>query len=153
MAKTILLIEDDIALRDIYQERFKAEGFMVQVATDGEEALNLAMKERPEIILLDIMLPKISGFDVLDILRNTPETKGIRIIVLSALSQSTDVKRGKFLGADLYLVKSQVTLSEVIEEVKKMLEAAPERTPEEKAPTAAERPAVVKKSDKKTKKK
>lgn len=118
MAKIVLLVEDDLALRDIYEERFRAEGFEVFTAIDGEEAINIALKEKPDLILLDIMLPKISGFDVLDILRNTPETKDVKVIVLSALSQKTDVKRGTTLGADLYLVKSQVTLSDVISKVK-----------------------------------
>lgn len=121
MAKIVLLVEDDLALRDIYEERFTAEGFQVFTAMDGEEAINIALREKPDLILLDIMLPKISGFDVLDILRNTPETRGIKVVVLSALSQKTDVKRGTNLGADLYLVKSQVTLSDVIAKVKEMV--------------------------------
>src|SRR3989337_1621179 len=110
----IMLVEDDVALRDIYTSRFEAEGFAVAVASDGEQALTVAVKEKPDLILLDIMMPKISGFDVLDILRNTPETKTTKIIVMSALSQTADIDKGKTLGADEYLVKSQVTLSEVV---------------------------------------
>jgi len=104
-----------------YSARFSAENYNVAVASDGEEALSIAVKEKPDIILLDIMMPKISGFDVLDILRATPETKVTKIIVMSALSQPSDVEKGKALGANEYLVKSQVTLSEVVEKVKQVL--------------------------------
>lgn len=117
----ILLVEDDVALRDIYSARFNAESYNVFVASDGEEALAVAVKDKPDIILLDIMMPKISGFDVLDILRATPETKTTKIIVMSALSQPSDIEKGKALGADEYLVKSQVTLSEVVDKVKTVL--------------------------------
>jgi len=120
MAK-LLLVEDDMALRDIYSTRFLAEGYEVSTASDGEQALTVAVKEKPDIILLDIMMPKISGFDVLDILRTTPETKDSKIIIMTALSQPTDVEKGKSLGADDYLVKSQVTLTDVVEKVKAVL--------------------------------
>jgi DNA-binding response OmpR family regulator len=120
MAK-IMIVEDDPTLRDIYTTRFSAEGYTVVSASDGEAALSVAVKERPNLILLDIMMPKISGFDVLDILRATPETKDTKIIVMSALSQTADVEKGKALGASAYLVKSQVTLSEVVEKVKTIL--------------------------------
>ena len=130
----IMLVEDDIALRDIYTSRFEAEGYEVAVASDGEQALTVAVKEKPDLILLDIMMPKISGFDVLDILRNTPETKTTKIIVMSALSQTADIDKGKTLGADEYLVKSQVTLSEVVAKVKEVLQKP-------KAEPAQENPA------------
>jgi DNA-binding response OmpR family regulator len=117
----IMIVEDDPTLRDIYTTRFKAEGFEVVSASDGEAALTVAVKEQPNLILLDIMMPKISGFDVLDILRDTDETKDTKIIVMSALSQSSDIEKGKNLGANAYLVKSQVTLSEVVEKVKATL--------------------------------
>jgi len=120
MAK-IMIVEDDPTLRDIYTTRFGAEGYDVVSASDGELALSTAVKERPDLILLDIMMPKISGFDVLDILRATPETKDTKIIVMSALSQTADIEKGKNLGANAYLVKSQVTLSEVVEKVKAVL--------------------------------
>jgi DNA-binding response OmpR family regulator len=120
MAK-ILLVEDDMALRDIYSTRFLAEGYEVATASDGEQALTVAVKEKPDLILLDIMMPKISGFDVLDILRTTPETKTCKIIIMTALSQPADVEKGKMLGADEYLVKSQVTLTDVVDKVKTVL--------------------------------
>jgi len=117
----VLLVEDDIALREIYSARFSAENFEVLTASDGEEALSQAIKGKPDLIILDIMMPKISGFDVLDILRSTPETKNTKVIIMSALSQSSDVERGKKLGADAYLVKSQTTLSDVVDKAKEIL--------------------------------
>lgn len=120
MAK-ILLVEDDINLRDIYYARFEAEGFEISVASNGEEALAAAVKERPDIILLDIMMPRISGFDVLDIIRSTPEIAHTKVIMMTALSEEADKERGKKLGVDEYLVKSQVTLEEVVDVVKRTL--------------------------------
>lgn len=110
----ILLVEDDINLREIYAARLGAEGYVLVTASDGEEALSKAVAEMPDLILLDVMMPKISGFDVLDILRSTPETKSTKVIMLSALSQESDRQRGEQLGADKYLVKSQITLEDVV---------------------------------------
>lgn len=120
MAK-VLLVEDDVALRDIYSARFMAEGYDVVTASDGEMALTQAVKEKPDLIILDVMMPKISGFDVLDILRATPETKDTKVIMMTALSQNADIDKGKSLGADEYLVKSQVTLTDVIDKAKAVL--------------------------------
>lgn len=117
----VLLVEDDVALRDIYSARFMAEDYDVVTASDGEMALTQAVKEKPELIILDVMMPKISGFDVLDILRATPETKDTKVIMMTALSQTSDIDKGKSLGADEYLVKSEVTLTDVIEKAKEVL--------------------------------
>jgi DNA-binding response OmpR family regulator len=117
----ILLVEDDVNLRDIYAARFAAEGYEVITASDGEEALASAVKELPDLIILDVMMPKISGFDVLDILRSTPETKETKIIMMTALSQDTDRQRGEALGATQYLIKSQVTLEDVVQSAKNVL--------------------------------
>ena len=120
----ILLVEDDINLRDIYSARFAAENYEIITASDGEEALAKAVKEKPDLILLDVMMPKISGFDVLDILRSTAETKNTRIIMMTALSQEDDRERGMQLGVNEYLVKSQVTLDDVVKSVKEALGGA-----------------------------
>lgn len=120
MAK-LMIVEDDSALRDIYSTRFQAEGFEVVTAADGEMALTVAVKEKPDLIVLDVMMPKISGFDVLDILRATPETKDCKIVMMTALSQESDIERGKALGVDEYLIKSQVTLTDAVERVKQVL--------------------------------
>jgi len=116
--KKILLVEDDEALASVYKSRLDLEGFETQGVFNGEEALSAAMKFKPDLILLDAMMPKISGFDVLDILRNTSETAQIRVIMLTALSQPKDKERAESLGVNDYLVKSQVVIGDVIERVK-----------------------------------
>lgn len=116
--KKILLVEDDAALSGVYKSRLQMEGFETEEVSNGEMALSAALEFRPDLILLDAMMPKISGFDVLDILRNTPETANIRIIMLTALSQPKDKERAESLGVDDYLVKSQVVIGDVVERVK-----------------------------------
>ena len=110
----ILLVEDDSNLREIYGARLEAEGYQILSAGDGEEALAIAVREHPDLIISDVMMPKISGFDMLDILRSTPETQNVKVIMMTALSQEEDKQRGKDLGADHYIVKSQVTLDDVV---------------------------------------
>ena len=119
--RKVLLIEDDDNLAKVYLLRLQAEGFEAKRGANGERALITAIQYRPELILLDIMLPKISGFDVLDILRNTPETAKAKIIIFSARGQERDRQRAQALGADGYLVKSQATLSEVMTVIKQQL--------------------------------
>jgi DNA-binding response OmpR family regulator len=116
--KKILLVEDDVALSGVYKSRLEMEGFETSSVNNGEVALQSAIEFKPDLILLDAMMPKISGFDVLDILRNTPETANIRIIMLTALSQPKDKERAESLGVDEYLVKSQVVIGDVVERVK-----------------------------------
>ena len=116
--KKILLVEDDAALSGVYKSRLQMEGLETAEVNNGEEALSAAVKFKPDLILLDAMMPKISGFDVLDILRNTPETANIRIIMLTALSQPKDKERAESLGVDDYLVKSQVVIGDVVERVR-----------------------------------
>lgn len=120
MAK-VMLVEDDNNLREIYEARLLAEGYEIVSARDGEEALALAVKEKPDLIIADIMMPKISGFDMLDILRSTPETKNSKVIMMTALSQAEDKDRANKLGADRYLVKSQVTLEDVARVAREVL--------------------------------
>jgi DNA-binding response OmpR family regulator len=116
--KKILFVEDDDALAGVYLVRLQAEGFDVKRVANGEEALAAATSFRPELVLLDVMMPKVSGFDVLDILRNTPETANLKVIMLTALSQDADRKRAEDLGVDDYLVKSQVVITDVISRIK-----------------------------------
>ncbi len=116
--KKILLVEDDTALAAVYRARLELEGFDIREVNNGEEALSAAVEYRPDLILLDAMMPKISGFDVLDILRNTPETTNVRVIMLTALSQPKDKARAEDLGVDEYLVKSQVVIGDVVARVK-----------------------------------
>ena len=119
--KKILLVEDDEGLASVYRARLEMEDFEVMEVHDGEQALTAALKYRPDLMILDAMMPKISGFDVLDILRNTPETMNLQIIMLTALSQESDRERAEKLGVDEYLVKSQVMISDVIEKVREHL--------------------------------
>lgn len=116
--KKILLVEDDTNLSAVYKGRLELEGFEVIDVNNGEDALSSAIKEKPDLILLDAMIPKISGFDVLDILRNTPETTNARIIMLTALSQDKDKERAADLGVDEYLIKSQVVIGDVVARIK-----------------------------------
>ena len=121
----ILLVEDDKSLREIYGVRLLAEGYDIVSAGDGEEALAMAIKDRPDLILSDVMMPKISGFDMLDILRSTTETKNIKVIMMTALSSEEQRQRGVALGADRYLVKSQVGIEDVVRTVHEVLSDAP----------------------------
>lgn len=116
--KKILLVEDDTALSAVYRSRLELEGFDIREVHNGEDALSAAIDYKPDLVLLDAMMPKISGFDVLDILRNTPETGNIRVIMLTALSQPKDKERAEALGVDEYLVKSQVVIGDVVERIK-----------------------------------
>jgi CheY-like chemotaxis protein len=142
MAK-IMLVEDDNNLREIYEARLLAEGYEIVTAKDGEEALATAVKERPDLIISDVMMPKISGFDMLDILRTTPETKDAKVIMMTALSQAEDKERADKLGADRYLVKSQVTLEDVAKVAREVLEGENGPKPDAAAATApADSPAA-----------
>lgn len=116
--KRILLVEDDDALANVYLMRLEAEGFEVRRVANGEDALADAITFKPDLVLLDVMMPKVSGFDVLDILRNTPETANLKIIMLTALSQDSDKERAQSLGVDDYMVKSQVVIADVIERIR-----------------------------------
>ena len=117
----ILLVEDDKSLREIYGVRLLAEGYDIVSAGDGEEALAMAVKELPNLIISDVMMPRVSGFDMLDILRANPPTRGIKVIMMTALSSEDQRKRGEQLGADRYLVKSQVGIEDVVKTVHEVL--------------------------------
>lgn len=129
----ILLVEDDKSLREIYGVRLLAEGYDIVSAGDGEEALAMAIKEKPELIISDVMMPKISGFDMLDILRSTTETRDIKVIMMTALSSDDQRARGEQLGADRYLVKSQVGIEDVVRTVHEVLNDAGKVAPKAEA--------------------
>lgn len=135
----ILLVEDDKSLREIYGVRLLAEGYDIVSAGDGEEALAMAIKEKPQLIVSDVMMPKISGFDMLDILRSTTETKNVKVIMMTALSSEDQRKRGEQLGADRYLVKSQVGIEDVVRTVHDVLADVPGVV---QAPVAAPTPVA-----------
>jgi CheY-like chemotaxis protein len=126
----IMLVEDDKSLREIYGVRLLAEGYDIVSAGDGEQALAVAIKERPALIITDVMMPKISGFDMLDILRSTTETRTIKVIVMTALGSDEQRIRGEQLGADRYLVKSQVGIEDVVRTVHEVLGDRPAAAPQ-----------------------
>jgi len=138
-----MLVEDDNNLREIYQARLNSEGYETITASDGEEALSIVGREKPDLIILDVMMPKISGFDTLDLLKNSPVTRDIKVIMMTALSQAEDRARAEKLGAQNYLVKSQVTLEDIVKAIKDALEGT-STYPSADAPSAdtAETPSV-----------
>jgi DNA-binding response OmpR family regulator len=117
----IMLVEDDDQLRTIYQARLQADGYEVIPAKDGEEGLTLAKAEKPDLIIADIMMPKVSGFEMLDIIRNTDGLKDVKVIMLTALGQGEDEQRAKSLGADRYYVKTQASLDDIVKAVQELL--------------------------------
>lgn len=120
--KTILFIEDESALQKTFGDVLKQEGYKMVPALDGQEGLRLAKKEKPDLILLDLILPKTHGFDVLKKLKEDEKTKGIPVIVLTNLEGVEEIDRAIELGATTYLVKAQYSLEEVIEKINKTLE-------------------------------
>ena len=119
--KRILVVEDDFFVRDLYTRELTREGFEVSTAEDGAEGLLQATEEKPDLILLDIMLPKMSGLDVLKTLQEKEETKGIPVVLLTNLGQDSVIREGFTLGAIGYLIKAAHTPTQIIEEVKKFL--------------------------------
>lgn len=119
--KKILIVEDDKFLRELIVKKLSEEGFITLEAIDGEEGLKKAKEEKPDLILLDLILPGIDGFEVLDKLKKDQETKSIPVIVLSNLGQKEDIEKGLKLGAFDYLVKANFTPGEIIEKVKNAL--------------------------------
>lgn len=119
--KQILLVEDDPFLIDIYTTRLKEAGFAVVVALDGQEALNKIKKEKPDLVLLDIVLPQIDGWEILREIKSDQNLKDLPVIILSNLGQKEEVEKGVTLGASRYLIKAHYTPSEVVAEIKKIL--------------------------------
>ena len=118
---TILLAEDDIILAELYTERLRQEGFTVVHASNGEDALSFVTEYNPSLIILDVMMPKMNGLDVLKNLKENPDTKQIPVIVVTALVQEIEKINKMMTQADAYIVKSEVLPGEIIEEVKKRL--------------------------------
>lgn len=120
----ILIVEDDTFLAGIYANKFEKEGFEVALATDGELALKTAKKQHPDLILLDILLPKLDGFEVLEKLKTDSELKATPVVLLTNLGQKEDVDKGLKLGAADYLIKAHFMPAETVEKVKRVLAAA-----------------------------
>ena len=119
--KTILLIEDDPFLIDIYTTKLKEAGFSVEVATDGNEGLRKIAEKIPDLVVLDIVLPQIDGWEILKKIKEDPKLNPTPVVILSNLGQRGEVEKGLKMGATKYLIKAHYTPSEVIEEIKKIL--------------------------------
>ncbi len=118
----ILIIEDDVFLADLYRTKFELENFAVSVAYDGEKGREMIGRIQPNIILLDLILPKIGGFTILEQLKDDKVLKGIPVILLTNLSQKADIDRGLKMGADDYLIKAHFMPSEVVAKIKKLVQ-------------------------------
>lgn len=117
----ILLVEDDVFLVEIYAAKFTEAGFFLLAAENGEKGFEIAQKEKPDLIVLDILLPKMDGFELLKKMKKNRETKEIPVLLLTNLSQAADVAEGLKLGAKEYLVKAHFTPAEVLQKVKMLL--------------------------------
>lgn len=113
--KKILIIEDDVFLNELMAKKLLEEGFDVLKAANGEEGLEQARQENPDLILLDLILPGMDGFEILEKLKEDQETSPIPVIILSNLGQREDIERGFDLGADDYLIKAHFTPDEIVE--------------------------------------
>jgi len=119
--KKILLAEDDPFLIDIYETKLKESGFELEVVSDGSEVLSRAKEIKPDIVILDIVLPQMDGWEILKSLRSEKSLEDLKIIILSNLGQKEEVEKGFALGATGYLIKAHYTPSQVVEEIKKHL--------------------------------
>jgi len=119
--KKILVIEDDEMISSMYKTKFEDNGYIVFTANNGVEGLEIAKRERPDIIMLDIILPQLDGFSVLKELKENSETKEVPVVMLTNLGTEEDKEKGDRLGAAGYLVKANLTPAEVSKEIKKYL--------------------------------
>lgn len=119
MDKKILIVEDETALLYALEASLNVEGFKAITATEGNEGLKKAKSEKPDLIVLDILLPGINGFEILKTLKNTAETKKIPVVIISNLGEDAEVKRGKELGAEDFFVKASLSLDQITEKIKK----------------------------------
>jgi two-component system sensor histidine kinase/response regulator len=120
--KIVLVVDDDLTLNEMYQNRLKSEGAIILVARDGEEGIRMAEENHPHIILLDLMMPKFNGFEVLKALKDNPETKDIPIVVQTVLLEADKYEKAKALGATDYIVKADVMPGDVVAKVSKILD-------------------------------
>ena len=116
----VVLVEDDKFLQKILMTKFIKEGFDVRAASDAEEGLQLILTDQPNIVLLDLILPKMSGFDLLTELKANSKTKNVPVVILSNLGQEEDIQRAKGLGAIDFLVKADISINEVVQKVKEI---------------------------------
>ncbi len=120
----IVLVEDDTFLAGMYVSKLTHDSLEVQLATDGKQGLKLIQEQRPDLVLLDIVLPKLSGFDILKTIRQDPALKDTPVILLTNLGGREDVERGLSLGATDYVIKAHFLPSEVVTKIKRLLKIA-----------------------------
>jgi len=120
--RKILLVEDDPFLIDIYSTKLKEAGFVVEIAQDGEEALRKIKEMAFDLVLLDIVLPTLNGWEILRSIKRDPGLKELKVVVLSNLGEKEEVEKGLESGAAKYLVKAHYTPTEVVKEIKQILE-------------------------------
>lgn len=117
----IVLVEDDPLLIDIYATKFKEAGFQVAVADRGDAAAGVIEQEKPDVVVLDVVLPQKDGWEILKSLKANPKTKDIKVVMLSNLGQKEEIEKGMGLGAAAYLIKAHYTPSQVVKEIRKIL--------------------------------
>ncbi len=121
MAKKILIIEDDEFLRELIGQKLTREGYIIVEAEDGERGIEAVKKEKPDLVLLDLILPGVDGFEVLSQIKKDPSTAQVPVLILSNLGQKDDIERGLKLGAVDYLIKAQFTPGEIVKKIAKIL--------------------------------
>ncbi len=122
MPKKVLIAEDEIFLSKVLSQKLRNDGFEVSVASDGVDAITKIKSEKPDIVLLDLMMPQKDGFQVLREVRSDPEIKDTPVIVASNLGQKSDQEQVEAIGVQKYIIKSNLTIYQIVEEVKKCLE-------------------------------
>jgi DNA-binding response OmpR family regulator len=120
--KKILIIEDEKFLLEMYDMRLKKAGFEVLTASEGKSGIHLACEQKPDLIVLDIVMPEMSGYEVLRMLKKDPDTRHIPVLVFSNLGQDEEISKGLDLGADDYIVKTEVTPTQLVDKINKVLE-------------------------------
>ena len=126
MAANILIVEDDKFLRELISRKLTSEGFKIEEAIDGEEGLKKLQSLKPDLILLDLILPGLDGFEVLGRIKDTPSTSGIPVLILSNLGQKDEIERGLKLGAVDFLIKAHFTPEEIVTKIKGVLSKKPQ---------------------------
>jgi DNA-binding response OmpR family regulator len=121
MAKKILVIEDDKFLRELISQKLLKEGYDVAEAMDGEKGVESVKSEKPDLVLLDLILPGIDGFEVLARIKSDPEISGTPVIILSNLGQKDDIEKGLNMGAVDYLIKAHFTPGEIVEKIRSVM--------------------------------
>lgn len=121
MPPKILIVDDDLTLNQMYQERLAIEGYTVLAAKTGDEAIELVRRQKPDLLLLDIMMPGVDGFAVLEALKKDPATESIPVLVVTALIQETVRIKGQQLGAKDFIVKSETTPAQLVAKIKEVL--------------------------------